>query len=191
MINGLRTTVVGGIIFLVPIVFILFILGKAYGIALKIATPISKLIPIESFAGVALANILAALAVIAVCYVAGLVARSNLISTKVKKVDDFLTRAVPTYHFTKKGFIDSVGNKSFEDDWKVVWIGDPVGKRALGFEIARLPNGDVLIFQPNTPNTTTGFVWSVPAHHVELIDIAPRDLSKHLQSYGIGLPKAI
>ncbi|PYG27525.1 hypothetical protein [Pelagimonas varians] len=188
MLNGLRTTIIGGIIFLVPIIFVLLILGKAYGIALQVAAPISKLFPIESFGGIALANILAAFAVIAVCYTAGLIARSSLISAKVAKMDQFLTRAIPTYHFTKKGFIDSVGNKSFEDDWKVVWIGDPADKRALGFEISKLANGDVLIFQPNTPNTSTGFVWSVPAHHVELIDIAPRDLSKHLKSYGIGLP---
>lgn len=191
MLNGLRTTVIGGLVFLVPIMFIVFVLGNAYGIALKVAAPISQMFPIETYAGLALANILAALAVIAVCYVAGLIARSSLISSQVEKMDQFLSKAIPTYHFTKKGFIDSVENKSFEDEWKVAWIGEPNGKRALGFEIEKLANGDLLVFQPTTPNTATGFVWSVPPDQVELIDIAPRDLSKLLKSYGIEFSRSI
>lgn len=191
MISGIRTTVIGGIIFLVPLIFVLLILGKAYGLAMQVAAPISKLFPINTLGGVALANILAGSAVIAVCYAAGLVARSSIISAKVEKIDRLLTRAIPTYHFTKKGLIDSVGNRSFEDDWKVVWIGEAGGKRALGFEIERLANNDVLIFQPNTPNTATGFVWSVPAEQVEPINLSPRELSKYLKSYGIGFSETL
>lgn len=191
MNKGLRTTLIGGIIFLVPLIFVLIILGKAHGIALKVATPISKIIPIESFGGVALVNILAGLAIVLVCYLAGLMARSSMIAAKVDKVDQFLTRAIPSYHSTKKGFIDSIDNKSFEDEWTVVLIGPSGEKRALGFEIDRLKNGDVVVFQPLSPNTRSGFVWSVPPDQVEALDINPRDLSEQLTSYGVDLSSSL
>ncbi|WP_299932105.1 hypothetical protein [uncultured Pelagimonas sp.] len=191
MNKGLRTTVIGGIIFLVPLVFILIILNKAYGFAFKIAKPISKVIPIETLGGVALANILAGLAVFLVCYGAGVMARSSIIAAQVEKLDHFLTRAIPTYHSTKRGFIDSIDDTSIEDNWQAVLIGEPSGQRTLGFETERLSNGDSVVFQPNSPNTRNGTVMTVPRSQIERIDIAPRDMSAVLKSYGAGASKKL
>ncbi len=187
MNKGLRTTVIGGIIFLVPLVFILIILNKAFGFALKVATPISKIIPIETLGGVALANLLAGLGVVVVSYGAGVLARSSAISAQVEKLDQFLTRAIPTYHSTKRGFIDSIDDTSIEDNWQAVFIGDPSGKRTLGFEVERLSSGDVVVFQPMSPNTRNGFVSTVPASQIEALDLPAREMSKLLKSYGEGI----
>lgn len=191
MIKSIKTTVIGGVAFLVPLVFIMLILKEAYSVALKIAIPFSKILPFSNFAGFAVASILAVLIVIAACYGAGLAARSSLVSTQVEKLDKFLSRAVPTYHFTKKDLLETLDNKSFEDDWKVVLMGRPDDKRSLGFEIERRPNGDVIVFQPITPTAKTGFVWTVPPDQVEILDIGPRQLSALLKTYGIGISEIV
>lgn len=189
--KSIRTTVIGGIVFLIPLMFVLMILKQAYQLALAVAIPVSDILPIEKFAGYAVASILAALIVIAVCFGAGMLARSSIISNKIGKLDKFLARAIPAYHFTKKDLIETLGNRSFEDDWKVVLVGKPDDKRLLGFEVERRPNGDVIVFQPNTPTIRTGFVWTVPAEQVELLDIKPRQLSALLKTYGIGASEVV
>lgn len=188
--KSIRTTVIGGIIFVVPLIFILLILGRAFDLAKRVATPISKFVPIESFAGIAAANVLAGFIVISVCYVAGVLARSSMISDKVGKLDAFLGRAIPTYQPTKQGFVDSISNRSFEDDWKVVLVGTKGDRRFLGFEVERLQNGEVSVFQPLSPNTKSGFVWTVPSAQVEVLHMNPRELSAILRSHGIGLSES-
>jgi uncharacterized membrane protein len=73
-----KTTIVGGIVFMVPIIIIIVILGKAFALMLKVARPIDKLIPIESIGGIAFVNLLALLAILVLCFGAGVLARSPL-----------------------------------------------------------------------------------------------------------------
>ena len=75
--NFLKTTLVGGLVFLVPIIVVVAILGKAFGLMAALAAPLATWIPIDSIGGVALANLLAVAAIVVLCFVAGLVARSG------------------------------------------------------------------------------------------------------------------
>ena len=72
----LRTTLVGGIIFLIPLVFVVAVLGKALQITKSVAVPIGNLIPIESVAGVAIVPILMTVILFLSCFLAGVAARS-------------------------------------------------------------------------------------------------------------------
>ena len=47
----LTTTVIGGIVFLVPIIVCIVILGKAFEIMRKLAAPLAHALPIDSVAG--------------------------------------------------------------------------------------------------------------------------------------------
>ena len=46
----IRTTLVGGVLFLIPLVFVVVIVGKAFQIMKVVATPLANLISVESFA---------------------------------------------------------------------------------------------------------------------------------------------
>ena len=48
-----------GLIFLIPFVVITAVLGKAIKLMISVAGPISKVLPVESVAGVAIVNIVA------------------------------------------------------------------------------------------------------------------------------------
>jgi uncharacterized membrane protein len=95
----IQTTILGGVFFLIPLAFVLMILGSAYDIALKVAAPIDALIPLEDVAGVALANILAVL--LLVCFVAGLIAKLEFFSARMNKLDGLLTEIMPGYAIAK------------------------------------------------------------------------------------------
>jgi uncharacterized membrane protein len=78
MANFIKTTVIGGLIFIIPVVVVVAIPNKAFSIMMLLAAPLGRLIPIESLGGVALVNILAVLCILVACFLAGLVAKSNL-----------------------------------------------------------------------------------------------------------------
>ncbi len=57
------TTVIGGLLFLVPVVFLGIVLTKAAGFMMVIAQPLAAWVPVDSIGGVALANLIAIVAV--------------------------------------------------------------------------------------------------------------------------------
>ena len=54
----LKTTLFGGVLFLVPLVFIVAVVGKAYQVLKIVATPIGNWIPYDTVAGFAIAEFL-------------------------------------------------------------------------------------------------------------------------------------
>ena len=78
LLQTIKTIVIGGAVFLVPLVIVAAILGKAFQLMIAVARGVEKWIPIESIAGIALANILAILAIIFLWFLAGMAARSRL-----------------------------------------------------------------------------------------------------------------
>ena len=56
----LKNTIVGGLVFLVPLGLILLVLKQLMGLATKLAAPIASLLPVSRFAGVAIVTLVAA-----------------------------------------------------------------------------------------------------------------------------------
>ena len=69
-IGFLKTTVIGGVIFLIPLIIIIAILGKAFQIMMQLAEPLSTLVPIDSVADIAIVNLIA-VALIILCSAPG------------------------------------------------------------------------------------------------------------------------
>jgi uncharacterized membrane protein len=72
----IRTTLIGGILFLLPIVVLIVVLGKAQTISGRIVAPVAERMPVPSVGGVAVARILAIVAIALFCFLAGLFART-------------------------------------------------------------------------------------------------------------------
>lgn len=73
---------------------------------LKVAQPVDKLIPIESIGNIAFVNLLALLAILVVCFVAGVIARSPQAKKFYQAIDSGLL-VIPGYAFIK-AYTDSM-----------------------------------------------------------------------------------
>ena len=58
-IHFFKTTAIGGLVFLVPVVVLLVVLAKAAGLMMMVAEPMAMWLPIDAIGGVALANVIA------------------------------------------------------------------------------------------------------------------------------------
>jgi uncharacterized membrane protein len=76
----LKTTMLGGILFLLPLAIVLMVLGYALGLASKVAQPISEKLQLDNWgtvAGVGVVTVLSALVLVLLAFAAGLVARTS------------------------------------------------------------------------------------------------------------------
>ncbi len=181
----IKATLVGGLLFLLPLVVVVVIIGKAFQISMMVAKPLGALIPIDSVGGVALVNILAALVILVLCYLAGLLARVSGVKRKVAGLEELLVAAIPGYAFAKtmvSGVVkaeDEVGKMTPVlvrlDDYK-----------QIAFEVERTPGGNVVIFLPGAPNPWSGSVAYVSEDRVETLDMTPQAAIKNLRVLGRG-----
>lgn len=180
----MKTTVLGGLLFLVPFAVIVVVLGKTYQVSMMVAGPLDKVIPIDSVAGVAFVNVVAILLIILVCYLAGLAARRGFLANKMETLDGFLVDVLPGYAIAK-GMIGSVAK---EDD--IASLLSPVLVRfddydQIAFEIERDENRAV-IFLPGAPSTWSGSTVVVEVRRVQKLNIPTHQAVKLMRVLGRG-----
>jgi uncharacterized membrane protein len=180
----IKTTIVGGIVFMVPIIIIIVILGKAFELMLKVARPIDKLIPIESIGGIAFVNVLALLAILVICFIAGVMARSPLAKRLYQAIDGGLL-AIPGYAFIK-AYTDSMklGQAEAKSMQPVLVQFDDNSQ--LGFEIERLDNGQVVIYLPGAPDPWSGSVAYFSADRVKKLELSASEAMSNVKRLGRG-----
>lgn len=159
-----KTIVVGGLIFLVPFAVALLVLGKVYGIALRLAEPLDGLIPIEAVGGVALANILAWVIILLACFLAGIVATRTWGQKLYGKIDEWLLNLIPRYGFIKS-MTESIGGQLDSTLQPVLVRFDDLSQ--IAFEVERGPGDLVTVYLPGSPDPWSGSVAQVTSDRVD------------------------
>lgn len=183
----IKTTFIGGLVFLVPIVIVVVIVGKAFQIMMVVAKPMSDWIPVDSVGGIAMANVLALATIVLACFIFGVIARSASAKNMNRGLNNILM-AIPGYSFVK-GYADSM-DRSAENAKSFI----PVLARfddysQLSFEIERTPRGNVALYLPGAPNPWSGAVVYVEANRVEKLDMSVSEAVKNIEQLGHGSSK--
>ena len=184
----IKTTIIGGLIFLVPIIIVVAILGKAFELMILVAKPLSAWIPLDSIGGVALANILAVLAILLCCFIAGFIAKGTAAKRLLNSVESKLLVAIPGYSFVK-GMTDSLKNSEEAAKSFVPVVAQFDDNAQIGFEIERTERGNVVVFLPGSPDPWSGSVVYVNADRVEQLDMTVPDAINNIRHLGRGSAK--
>ncbi len=187
-VKFIMTTVIGGVIFLVPVVFLVMVVLKAIDLMMMIAKPLASWLPIETVVGVALADIIAIVAVLLICFAAGLVARHALAGSVMRQLETRLLEKLPGYAMVKnvlKGF-----DTTQEDGVKPVILKLGSAERA-GFEVQRLADGRSVVFIPGAPNAFSGMTQVLPPEQVTYLEVPLNRIIECSQNYGHGLAELV
>lgn len=184
----IKTTIIGGILFMIPIVVIIIIVTKAFQIMLKIAKPIDKLIPIESVGGVALANLIAILAVLVLCFLAGLLANGRNLRKLQRTLESKVLINIPGYRFVK-GITDGIQSNEKASEHFLPVLAEFDDNAQIGFEIERTDTGRVAVYLPSSPNPWSGTVVYVDPERIVKLDMTPNEVVKTVQQLGRGSHK--
>jgi uncharacterized membrane protein len=179
-----KTTILGGVVFLIPVVILVVVLGKAYRFMMLVAQPMSDWIPIDQVGGIALANILALLAIVLSCFLFGLLAKSGPATRIYRALDKKLT-SIPGYAFVK-GFADSLQPNHEDAKSFIPVIARFDDSAQISFEIERTSGGQVVVYLPGAPNPWSGSVVYLDQSRVRKLDISVSDAIKSIQALGRG-----
>jgi uncharacterized membrane protein len=104
-----RTTIVGGLLFLAPIVVLIVILAKAFDYAKKALNAFVVHIPAVSDLSAGVATALAVVLIALICFLAGLLARTLPAQHIVNALESSVLSKIPAYEYLKQESASALG----------------------------------------------------------------------------------
>jgi uncharacterized membrane protein len=178
------TTLIGGVVFLLPLIVVLYVLGQGLALAARAVQPLVPLLPFQNVGGIALASMAALALVLLLCFGAGLLARAAVGRAFSERFENRLQTLYPRYSVIKamsQGLHGAVGQQvlkpvlaSFDDH------------QLIAFDMERLDDGRAVLYLPGAPDAWSGSVVLVAADRLLPLDIEAAELAKALQGLGLG-----
>ena len=185
--SAVKTTLTGGLVFLLPLGLFLLVFSEVMDLFLRIAAPIASRFPEEDWLGIAANNVIAWGVLLLVCYCAGLIARFATISKYSEKIDSFLSGIVPGYNLISSKVTGLVGDDTYDKRLKPVLVRMGTVSR-YGLESERnAESGSVTVYLPGCPDPMTGIVVRAEASDVTDLDISASSMIEGLRRGGTGL----
>jgi uncharacterized membrane protein len=184
VLNLLRTTLVGGALFLAPFIILIIIFGKALKVSRAVVAPLAQKMPFDSLLGVETPWLFAIFSLMFICFLAGLLARTLTAKKIVHWLETAILSNLPGYSFMKNLGEEAAG-ASPSEVYKVVLIRfDDYSQ--IGFLVERMSGGRVVVFVPDSPSPWTGGVLIVDEDRITLIDKNTTSAVKCLRKLGEG-----
>lgn len=185
LLRLVTTTLVGGALFLVPIVLAVLIATQAFKLAAKVLAPIAHLVPAHSIGGIALANVVAALLLVLACFLAGLIARTALGGFMTQNLERVVLRKMPGFTFVKTA---ARGLAGLESDTGVTCALARVEECWVpAFIVEQHRSGLLTVFVPSVPTPAAGAIYLLPEDRVRRLDVPVTAMVPVIMQLGAGL----
>jgi uncharacterized membrane protein len=182
-IHFVKTTIIGGLLFLVPVGVLIIVLAKVVDLMLLVAKPLSNFIPVDTVARVAVADFVAVVILVLICFIAGLLARRALIRTTVERIEDKVLSKLPGYVLIK-GMLSGLEEDDTHTLYPVLVAFDSSAR--IGLEIERLDDGRIVVMTPSSPNPWSGMIHIVDAGRVQRLDLPMTAYIENVERFGQG-----
>jgi uncharacterized membrane protein len=180
----LKSTVVGGLTFLIPVVLLVLVLKEALQLARTAAVPVAELLPFNKVAGIAVATLLEVALLLLVAFLAGLAARTATGRRMTRWFEDSILGALPQYRMVKtmaEGFAQVENDSNLQP--VLVFIDDVW---QLAYRMEELHDGWVAVFVPQSPTPMSGNLLFVEATRVRPLDIPMHEALALVKRMGSG-----
>jgi uncharacterized membrane protein len=188
----LKTTMLGGVLFLLPLAIVLMILGYALKLASMVAQPISErlqLHPWGDLAGVGVVTMLSALLLVLVSFAAGLAARTYMGERITRWFEGSLLGRLPQYQMIKS-MTEGLAQLESDSGIKPALISLEGGWQ-IGYLLEPLENGWLSVFLPQAPTPMSGNVMYLPADRVRPLGITMVEAMTIIKRIGVGSGPAL
>lgn len=181
----LKTTAIGGLIFLLPLIVLGALIGQVAQIVLVVVKATSGYVPVSTFGGWTLLILLSIALIILVGFLAGLAARRSLSQRFTGLVEKYLLMLFPRYIIIKNQMAGSIGEESNRPQLKPILV-QMADCRRIAFEVERPASAAVTIYLPGSPDTWSGTVAYVEADRVMPLEIKFSDAVAICEMLGKG-----
>lgn len=169
-IGFLRTTAIGGLIFLLPLAVVGGLLGYVYNVVLGIYNPMKAYLPVDNATGTAILFLIAVAILVALCFLCGFLAKRAIARKFSELVEKYLVMAFPKYAIYKDILAGNVGGTAAAPSLKPITVRQDDAIR-IGYEAGRTEKGLVIVYLPGSPDPWTGWVALVESDRVCPLDL--------------------
>ncbi|MWB94303.1 DUF502 domain-containing protein [Flavobacterium sp. GA093] len=184
LLQNIKTTFLGGILFLVPLVVLVIFIEKGHAIIEKISAPIVHNFPKIKILGLALQELATIVVVIFICFLVGLIAKTQQAQKIKQKLEDGLLSNIPGYSFMKNVNETMMGFES-KEDLKVVLVPTDAGWQ-FAFLVEQINENNFAVFVPDAPNPWSGSVCFVNAKDIKEVEISQKEALACIRKLGYG-----
>jgi uncharacterized membrane protein len=186
----LKTMILGGLLFLFPLVIVTAVVGKAFRLMLSVTEPFDDVIPADSVAEVATVNLVAIAALLVGCFVAGLVAQSRVGRKIYQAADANLAGIIPGYAALRARLGSAVGDEEREGKLETILVRFD-DQAQIAFEVERLADGRAVVFLPGAPDAWSGTLAVVDSDRVTPLALDMRQVVMLAKNLGKGTAAAL
>ena len=189
LLRFLRTTLAGGILFLLPLILIAVLISKAVGIAHKVVGPLAEHLPVKALFGLETPKLLAVFVLVLFCFLAGVMARVALAQKAVSWLETSVLCHLPGYEFVKGMSRNMLATE--EEQKYLIVLAQIEDAWQFAILIEAMDNGHAAIYVPGSPNPQSGSVYFMSADRYKVLDVPPSSVLKCLKRYGLGANELI
>ena len=189
--NFLKTTLLGGIIVILPITILIFVFRWLFNVVANGIKPLTDLVVsaiplLPDQYDELIATIIVISVILGVCFLVGLFIRTKLGQLIFNVLENGVLSKAPGYKMVKETVNQFFGRKQspfssvalvqiFQNETKVT-----------AFITDRHDNGIVTVFVPTGPNPTSGFIYHIPEEFVHPVNVRVEDAMRSVISCGTG-----
>jgi uncharacterized membrane protein len=175
-----RTTLVGGILVLLPVYFAVLLLLKALAGLTALIAPVTAQVP----AGTEFRQLFAALIILAACFLAGLVVRTGPGGRGIRQLQRRFLERIPGYKLLRGLMTRLSGDEGAEGFMPaLVELEDALVPALI---VEELPDGQFVVLVPSVPTPVAGALYILPAARVHAVSVPLTQLFKVYSKWGEG-----
>lgn len=181
LVEFLKTTLVGGVFVVLPLVLLVLAVDLAIEVLLEGLPEISD--DVAASLGIP-PKLYGAFLVLLACFLVGVSVQTRVGGRIFDGVDSALARRVPGYNAARR-FTHQLRDNRDESLFPVVNVAVNVPEvERIGFITSAHEDGKVTVFVPGAPNPTSGMVCRVPVEHVSDNGMTMSEALEHLLNCG-------
>jgi uncharacterized membrane protein len=180
LVQFIRTTLVGGVVFLIPFLVITLLIGQALDILARLARPLGRVAPRWVDYGETTQITIAAAGLLVLAFLSGVFARTRPGQALVDWVESSVLGALPQFSFAR-GVAESL--EAGDEKGRVVLVPSDAGL-SLGFLFEEPVEGLYPVFLPDAPQWTAGSVIFVEEAKLHPIDMTMLEATRLLKRLG-------
>ena len=185
VLGFLRSTLVGGLLVLMPLMLFGMLVAELFDLAVALATPIADLLPGGVFSDPRFPTLLAVGLLVFVAFVAGLALRLGMVRAWGGWIEQKVLLPLPGYRAIKS-LVGGLFGTSSSDGFKPVIYHAGNEVRHIAYHVEDTGDGHAVILMPYAPTPMAGCLYIVPASAIEPLPASLVEVTAVLSYWGKG-----
>ena len=185
ILNFLKTTILGGLFVLLPVILLYLALAEVMGVLVAMAIPFADLFFPGRFEDTRFPVLIALALLVGASFILGLIMLSDIGRRFGNWIERLILGKVPGYNAIKSlttGFADSQQESSF----KPALLNSSDGEKEFVYIVEDHGDGNLTIMVPWTPTPFAGTIKIVSKDRIEPLAVSMGKLTEVLSQWGVG-----